>query len=808
MKELPRLFIYLHLGLCRRCGLLNSPEVLQVLTQISRVIPVALTEASLLHAACSYGNQTLVHLLLRHFPQLLYTKTNEGYTPFHIAVAHRQTDILQMMINTLQHRKNRTGSNPPLPMELSHSRGRATTAAVTDEPLKLVSDTASGHTALHFAACLNDVLSLSVLLENAKDLEIDDVNARGCGYSPLHLAVHLNHYDSALRLLKAKAKPNIYLRDSNLNVFSPTPLAEATIQGNVPMVRLLVKSGAEDKKHEALKLCLQSKEGNELIPILLSSLVKCDETATKQRLIAQGRREGKKLRMAAADWGKLKMGFLDPEWILTSFSICPFFTNQSLEPPMSLEYVTNLNLQDNELKELPFEVFQLPWLLSLNVSGNCLTTIPSLEMRMNVYTGVMERPCSNLSRLLLGKNQLTEVPEFLFQLPSLQYLELSHNQIKHLPLAIWSAPMLTNLNCAHNQIEEIPTNWPHILEEYTFVDITAAPSSPPPTSNPTTRTNRSSGGARTMPSYVSQESVGAESEETDEAVTIERARQTRLYDRLNVCNANLTIEWTGGDGRDNSHDGLQILNLSNNFITEIPENFPCLCPKLNRLDLSNNKISKLLLPRCVPSGLRQLNISHNEIEVLDSLKARLPPHPCTNPKVLANSNGTIYVDPKVYCTHRQHNHLISLSVLDASNNSITFVRLYSPIISVSGGPCQPDGRIREVDVPLFAALASASGRSADSVQQLARLACPLLTRLVLQHNEIGDVPLSVCEMTSLNSLDLSHNNIIELRPELGKLCNLWEFPLEGLQLISPPHNIIERGKTKDIIGFLWSLLQR
>ena len=63
-------------------------------------------------------------------------------------------------------------------------------------------------------------------------------------------------------------------------------------------------------------------------------------------------------------------------------------------------------------------------------------------------------------------------------------------------------------------------------------------------------------------------------------------------------------------------------------------------------------------------------------------------------------------------------------------------------------------------------------------------------------------------MTSLNSLDLSHNNIIELRPELGKLGNLWEFPLDGLKLISPPHNIIERGKTKDIIGFLWSLLQR
>ena len=70
------------------------------------------------------------------------------------------------------------------------------------------------------------------------------------------------------------------------------------------------------------------------------------------------------------------------------------------------------------------------------------------------------------------------------------------------------------------------------------------------------------------------------------------------------------------------------------------------------------------------------------------------------------------------------------------------------------------------------------------------------------------VPESVCEMTSLNSLDLSHNDIIKLPAALGRLGNLWEIPLKRLKLISPPHNIIERRKTKDIIGFLWSLLQR
>ena len=40
---------------------------------------------------------------------------------------------------------------------------------------------------------------------------------------------------------------------------------------------------------------------------------------------------------------------------------------------------------------------------------------------------------------------------------------------------------------------------------------------------------------------------------------------------------------------------------------------------------------------------------------------------------------------------------------------------------------------------LFAALAIASGKNTESARQLAKLACPLLTRLVLKHNNIAEV---------------------------------------------------------------------
>ena len=48
-----------------------------------------------------------------------------------------------------------------------------------------------------------------------------------------------------------------------------------------------------------------------------------------------------------------------------------------------------------------------------------------------------------------------------------------------------------------------------------------------------------------------------------------------------------------------------------------------------------------------------------------------------SPQVLSCSGGTIYRDPsKQYCSHRSHNHLISLGVLDASHNQIADVKLF------------------------------------------------------------------------------------------------------------------------------------
>lgn len=301
------------------------------------------------------------------------------------------------------------------------------------------------------------------------------------------------------------------------------------------------------------------------------------------------------------------------------------------------------------------------------------------------------------------------------------------------------------------------------------------------------------------PGPTSLEKADSEEQESSNAPLI-----SKLHDCLNVSNSLLPVDWDGAEGRDEIYDGLAILNLSNNSITEIPENFPCLCPKLIRLDLSHNKISGISLPHSFPPELKQINLSFNEIESIICPESMAKPLPCTNPGALLEANYTIYMDNVSFCSHRSHVHMVKLGVLEITDCCLQDINFYCP------GPRNKqneDTKKPQYKVETVTSTASPALPKQDSITP-SRLVCPFLTRLILSRNQLIKVPESVCKMTSLNSLDLSHNDIIDLPAVMGNLSNLWEFPLAGLKLISPPQNIIERGKTKDIIGFLWSLLQR
>ena len=185
---------------------------------------------------------------------------------------------------------------------------------------------------------------------------------------------------------------------------------------------------------------------------------------------------------------------------------------------------------------------------------------------------------------------------------------------------------------------------------------------------------------RKTPKYL-MTSVEVENEpsqkgEGDEA--IELMHVSKLQDRLNISNGLLPIEWQSSDSQDEEYEGLALLKLSSNRISEIPENLPCLCPKLIRLELEHNDVKTICFPRSFPSTLKHLNMSHNPIESLDCPQMMAKPLPCTNPAFLLESGFTIHNDEVSFCAHRAHLNLLNLTVLEMSHCLLETANFFGP----------------------------------------------------------------------------------------------------------------------------------
>ena len=524
---------------------------------------------------------------------------------------------------------------------------------------------------------------LSELLKYQRELKLS-VDGSECGYTALHLAVHLRHPQCAEVLLrKGGANPNLRQDASMCEQLSlpRTPLATAVVNGDPHTLRLLLEHGAEDCHHDALKACLADSSccygSLEMVPLLLGSLIKTDEVGGGggrggggggggPRGPAGGGRKDHgrpRVKTGAVDWSGLQLKTLDPAWLQDAFAAAMFFRLQGISNAKALGFVTSVTLGHNRLSSLPPELFQLPRLSVLNLSNNRLVDLPPLERCYCESTCSYEWPCRGLTKVTLSRNCLVSVPEYLFELPLLSSLDLSHNSIKHLPLAMWSAPKLYLLNCSHNQLEAVPSNWPtlelRVVRPPTPVtpqgksrggnssnkqpNPTASPrfsSTLDPSQQPHPPAMSSSGGGGGGGGGDDRDLLlggggGGGTEErksgTDEVTPI-----SKLQDRMNICNANLHIEWESDASSEEVYEGLSILNLSNNFIAEIPDNFPCLCPKLTRLDLSHNQLSSVSLPRSFPPSVKQINLSFNLFTSINSEQLSCKPLPCTNPQVPTN----------------------------------------------------------------------------------------------------------------------------------------------------------------------------
>ncbi|GAM23882.1 hypothetical protein SAMD00019534_070570, partial [Acytostelium subglobosum LB1] len=130
-------------------------------------------------------------------------------------------------------------------------------------------------------------------------------------------------------------------------------------------------------------------------------------------------------------------------------------------------YITKLNINDNQIKEIPIDIYKLRSLRVLWAVNNRLTFIPGeiglltdledLQVDGNsivrVDTTFFE--LRKITELSLARNSLRDVPSDMGQLISLRSLTLEHNQITALPGSLSGMSSLRSLNAANNEIEYI-----------------------------------------------------------------------------------------------------------------------------------------------------------------------------------------------------------------------------------------------------------------------------------------------------------------------------------------------------------------
>ena len=247
---------------------------------------------------------------------------------------------------------------------------------------------------------------------------------------------------------------------------------------------------------------------------------------------------------------------------------------------------------------------------------------------------------------------------------------------------------------------------------------------------------------------------------------------------------------------------LQKLDLSSNQIVKIPLGLSCLATNLGTLNLSNNNISDVPSLALFPTSLGTLDLSHNNLTAFHPIAENVVHGNATESRCysviegqrpsmrrrISAENG-LQVGGRVrLCRHSKHRILPQLKRLDLNNNKLEEIHFMLP-------------RNRPASVASSMDRLPANSRSPS-------ILFPSLQSLTLSHNELWSLPRDVGVLSKLGSLHVSNTKITRLPPEVGLLSELWDLQYQGLQLQDIEPSVLERKKTKDIVGYLRSVLER
>ena len=267
------------------------------------------------------------------------------------------------------------------------------------------------------------------------------------GRTPLHEACRLGNIRASEMLLAAGADVNAVMRpaiDVSVNT-DLTALVEACLSNKIDTVRFLLRHGATDARLKALTRVLRLPY-NDIAGVLLcyNGTVSTDSGGMELRRRA-GRETSESPLLLSVAWEGKKLPYVHPDWLTLVLTEAP-------RPKGALCTISQLNISDNSLYELPIHVFQLPHLQRLDAGRNYIKVLP-----VNENDSVGGWSCPTLYYLDLNRNRLSKIPTVVFQIPELKELICSYNELEEVPMEIWNAPKLKKLCLQHNKIEGFPS---------------------------------------------------------------------------------------------------------------------------------------------------------------------------------------------------------------------------------------------------------------------------------------------------------------------------------------------------------------
>lgn len=251
---------------------------------------------------------------------------------------------------------------------------------------------------------------------------------------------------------------------------------------------------------------------------------------------------------------------------------------------MQLSNLRSLNLSHNYFAALPSRIGEVSTLQELYLSSNRILVLP---------TDI--KGLQDLVTLYCDRNNMHTLPESIGALRSLECLSLTHNQLLTIPANIGLLTSLCKLNLDNNRLQQIPLEIGALVNlrdlSLAWNELTALPEEIGCLSD-LQEVNLSNNQLTQLPDAI------VLWQKLQKLRCHHNLLQTPLTPSLGALQSLQYVDISHNQLRTMESciynpQHLEVLNLSANRITLLPQDMAMRCPRLKKLDLYNNKLAAL-----------------------------------------------------------------------------------------------------------------------------------------------------------------------------------------------------------------------